>query len=38
LLAQLKIAFSELRHAKPPASRAQSAETYVVAKGFRSRK
>jgi 23S rRNA (uridine2552-2'-O)-methyltransferase len=37
LLAQLKKAFSELRHAKPPASRAQSAETYVVAKGFRSR-
>ena len=35
LLAQLKRAFSELRHAKPPASRAQSAETYVVAKGFR---
>jgi 23S rRNA (uridine2552-2'-O)-methyltransferase len=37
LLAQLKSAFSELRHAKPPASRAQSPETYVVAKGFRSR-
>jgi 23S rRNA (uridine2552-2'-O)-methyltransferase len=37
LLAQLKRAFSELRHAKPPASRAQSAETYVVAKGFLSR-
>jgi 23S rRNA (uridine2552-2'-O)-methyltransferase len=35
LLAQLKHAFRELRHAKPPASRAQSAETYVVAKGFR---
>jgi 23S rRNA (uridine2552-2'-O)-methyltransferase len=35
LLAQLKVAFAELRHAKPPASRAQSAETYVVAKGFR---
>ncbi len=37
LLAQLKRAFTELRHAKPPASRAQSAETYVVAKGFRGR-
>jgi len=37
LLAQLKQAFAELRHAKPPASRAQSAETYVVAKGFRGR-
>ncbi len=35
LLARLKRAFAELRHAKPPASRAQSAETYVVAKGFR---
>jgi 23S rRNA (uridine2552-2'-O)-methyltransferase len=35
LLAQLKRQFSELRHAKPPASRAESAETYVVAKGFR---
>jgi 23S rRNA (uridine2552-2'-O)-methyltransferase len=35
LLARLKQAFVELRHAKPPASRAQSAETYVVAKGFR---
>jgi 23S rRNA (uridine2552-2'-O)-methyltransferase len=38
LLAQLKRAFAELRHAKPPASRAQSAETYVVAKGFRGRR
>jgi 23S rRNA (uridine2552-2'-O)-methyltransferase len=37
LLAQLKRAFSELRHAKPPASRAESAETYVVARGFRTR-
>ena len=37
LLAQLKKAFSELRHAKPPASRAESAETYVVATGFRGR-
>ena len=35
LLARLKRQFSELRHAKPPASRAESAETYVVAKGFR---
>jgi 23S rRNA (uridine2552-2'-O)-methyltransferase len=37
LLAQLKQVFAELRHAKPPASRAESAETYVVAKGYRSR-
>ena len=35
LLARLKQSFAELRHAKPPASRAESAETYVVAKGFR---
>jgi 23S rRNA (uridine2552-2'-O)-methyltransferase len=38
LLAQLKAAFRELRHAKPTASRAQSAETYVIAKGFRGRR
>jgi 23S rRNA (uridine2552-2'-O)-methyltransferase len=37
LLARLKQAFREVRHAKPPASRTQSAETYVVAKGFRGR-
>jgi 23S rRNA (uridine2552-2'-O)-methyltransferase len=37
MLAQLKRAFVELRHAKPPASRAASAETYVIAKGFRGR-
>jgi len=35
LLASLKREFAELRHAKPPASRAESAETYVVARGFR---
>jgi 23S rRNA (uridine2552-2'-O)-methyltransferase len=35
LLAELKRAFVEVRHAKPPASRAESAETYVVATGFR---
>ena len=35
LLAQLKRAFAEVRHAKPPASRARSAEIYVIAKGFR---
>ena len=35
LLAALKRDFAEVRHAKPPASRAESAETYVVAKGFR---
>jgi len=36
LLAALKRDFAELRHAKPPSSRAESAETYVVATGFRS--
>jgi 23S rRNA (uridine2552-2'-O)-methyltransferase len=35
LLTDLKRSFTEIRHAKPPASRAESAETYVVAKGFR---
>ncbi|HZU89608.1 MAG TPA: RlmE family RNA methyltransferase [Stellaceae bacterium] len=35
LLVQLKRAFTELRHVKPPASRAESAETYVLARGFR---
>jgi 23S rRNA (uridine2552-2'-O)-methyltransferase len=35
LLAGLKKSFAEVRHAKPAASRAESAETYVVAKGFR---
>jgi 23S rRNA (uridine2552-2'-O)-methyltransferase len=35
LLAELKRAFAEVRHAKPAASRAESAETYAVAKGFR---
>ena len=35
LLAELKRAFTTVRHAKPAASRAESAETYVVATGFR---
>ncbi len=37
LLEALKRAFTVVRHAKPPASRAESAETYVVATGFRGR-
>jgi 23S rRNA (uridine2552-2'-O)-methyltransferase len=35
LLAALKRLFATVRHAKPPASRAESAELYVVATGFR---
>jgi len=37
LLAALKRDFTNLRHAKPPASRAESAEVYVVAQGFKGR-
>ena len=32
----LKQRFAKVRHAKPPASRRDSAETYVVAQGFRT--
>jgi 23S rRNA (uridine2552-2'-O)-methyltransferase len=35
LLQRLRQGFSGVRHAKPPASRSESAETYVVATGFR---
>ncbi len=35
LLAAIKKRFKTVRHAKPPASRKESAETYVVALGFR---
>jgi len=35
LLAALKKDFTDVRHIKPPASRADSAEIYVVALGFR---
>jgi len=35
LLEQLKRAFAAVKHVKPPASRAESAEMYVVATGFR---
>ena len=37
LLAALKRDFTTVRHAKPPASRAESAEVYVVALGFKPR-
>ena len=35
LLDRLKRGFAKVRHAKPPASRDDSAEVYVVAQGFR---
>jgi 23S rRNA (uridine2552-2'-O)-methyltransferase len=34
-LETLKARFATVRHAKPPASRKDSAELYVVATGFR---
>ena len=37
LLAKLKKSFRDVRHVKPPASRAQSVELYLVALGFRGR-
>ena len=37
LLAELKQSFAEVRHVKPPASRSDSAELYVLATGFRGR-
>jgi 23S rRNA (uridine2552-2'-O)-methyltransferase len=35
LLKQMKLDFKTIKHIKPPASRKESAEQYVVAKGFR---
>jgi 23S rRNA (uridine2552-2'-O)-methyltransferase len=35
LLAELKPDFASVKHVKPPASRADSAELYLLAKGFR---
>jgi 23S rRNA (uridine2552-2'-O)-methyltransferase len=35
LVAYLKRQFASVRHAKPPASRKESSETYLVAQGFR---
>ncbi len=35
LLARLKKTFAKVRHVKPPASRAESSELYLVATGFR---
>ena len=36
LLARLKKSFRDVKHVKPPASRAESVELYVVATGFKS--
>jgi 23S rRNA (uridine2552-2'-O)-methyltransferase len=36
LLARLKKSFREVKHVKPPASRAESVELYVVALGFKA--
>jgi len=38
LLARLKQSFRDVKHVKPPASRAESVELYVVALGFRGAK
>jgi 23S rRNA (uridine2552-2'-O)-methyltransferase len=35
LLAVLKRAFASVKHVKPPASRTESVEMYLVARGFR---
>lgn len=37
LLVRLKKNFAQVKHVKPPASRAQSVELYLVASGFRGR-
>ena len=37
LLALLKRYFTSVKHAKPPASRKDSSEWYVIAKGFKGR-
>ncbi len=38
LLAELKRDFASVKHVKPPASRSDSAELYLLARGFRGRK
>ncbi len=38
LLAKMKRAFREVRHVKPPASRAESRELYLVARGFHGKR
>ena len=36
LVAELKRSFTAVKHAKPPASRKDSSEWYVIAQGFKS--
>ena len=38
LLERLKANFTEVKHAKPPASRAHSPEIYVLAKGYKGKR
>ena len=38
MLARMKRSFATVRHAKPPASRKESSELYVVAQGFRGKR
>ena len=35
LLDEIKLHFDKVRHFKPPASRSESKETYLVAQGFK---
>ena len=37
LVAELKRHFKTVKHAKPPASRKDSSEWYVIARGFKGR-
>lgn len=37
LLARIKQGFGEVKHVKPPASRAESVELYLIAQGFKGR-
>jgi 23S rRNA (uridine2552-2'-O)-methyltransferase len=37
LVAELKRLFATVKHAKPPASRKDSSEWYVIAQGFKGR-
>lgn len=37
LVAEIKKSFTTIKHIKPPASRKESSETYLIAKGFKGR-